>query len=200
VVQASELRLIVGLGNPGTRYELTRHNIGFLVVRSLAEMFRGEFSLSSFKNAAIATIKEDSKEILLLMPMTYMNRSGIAVEQVVSQYQIQPENLLVVCDDFNLDFGQIRLRSKGSDGGHNGLGSIIERLTREEFPRLRLGVGIPPMGDDVVDYVLGEFLKAEQAQLGEFVGKATECCRIWLNEGIRKAMDTYNRRMENGKD
>ena len=129
----SESRLIVGLGNPGGDYEYTRHNLGFLVVRRLAERFKLKLAPSSLTNGATAEGMFEDKAICLLMPLTFMNNSGVAVRQVMTKKNVLPENMLVVCDDFHLDFEQIRLRAKGSDGGHNGLSSIIQHLGTDQL-------------------------------------------------------------------
>ncbi len=189
-----ESRLIVGLGNPGGDYEYTRHNLGFLVVQRLAKKFALKFSPSSLTNGVTAEGVCEGLEICLLMPMTFMNHSGSAVRQVMSKKEFFPEQILVVCDDFNLDFEQIRLRAKGSDGGHNGLGSVIQNLDTEEFTRLRMGISQPPGKKDTVDYVLEEFTKKEKDQLDGFIGEAVSCCLMWLQEGVSVAMDQYNRR------
>lgn len=190
----SESRLIVGLGNPGGDYEYTRHNLGFLVVRRLAEKLKLKYALSSLTNGVTAEGTFNDQGICLLMPMTFMNKSGVAVRQVFEKKDFSPEDMLVVCDDFNLDFEQIRLRAKGSDGGHNGLSSVIEHLGSEEFARLRMGIDQPPGGKDVVDYVLEEFTKKEKNRLDNFVDEGASCCLMWLREGIDAAMDQHNRK------
>jgi len=190
----SDLRLIGGLGNPGKDYEYTRHNLGFLVVRRLAEQLKLKFALSSLTNGLTAEGAFENKAVCLLMPLTYMNNSGVAVHQVMTKRKLSPEDLLIVCDDFNLDFKQIRLRGKGSDGGHNGLSSVIERLDSEQFARLRMGIGHPTGKKDTVDYVLEEFKKKEKECLDSFIDETTSCCLAWLREGIDAAMDQYNRR------
>lgn len=190
----SEKRLIGGLGNPGKDYEYTRHNLGFLVVRRLAEKLKLKFALSSLTNGLTAEGMFEDKAICLLMPLTYMNNSGVAVHQVMTKRELSPEDVMIVCDDFNLDFEQIRLKSKGSDGGHNGLSSVIEHLGTEQFARLRMGIGRPTGKKDMVDYVLEEFKKKEKECLDSFIDETASCCLAWLCEGIDAAMDQYNRR------
>ena len=190
----SEKRLIGGLGNPGKDYEYTRHNLGFLVVRRLAEKLKLKFALSSLTNGLTAEGMFEDKAICLLMPLTYMNNSGVAVHQVMTKRELSPEDVMIVCDDFNLDFEQIRLKSKGSDGGHNGLSSVIEHLGTEQFARLRMGIGQPTGKKDMVDYVLEEFKKKEKECLDSFIDETASCCLAWLCEGIDAAMDQYNRR------
>ena len=190
----SESRLIVGLGNPGKEYEWTRHNLGFLVVRRLAERLGVKFSLSSLTNGLTAHGSWHSKEICLLMPLTFMNHSGIAVKQMMTRKSLELKDILVVGDDLSLPFGCLRLRSKGSDGGHNGLSSVIAHLKNENFPPLRLGIGEPDKSKDVVDYVLEGFKTEEKKHLDRFIHEAAECCLLWFKEGITKAMDQFNKR------
>jgi PTH1 family peptidyl-tRNA hydrolase len=189
----AEKRLIVGLGNPGTRYRYTRHNLGFLVVEKLAEKIGLKLSLSSFTNGITAEGSINETDIILLMPLTYMNNSGVAVGHVANREEIASEDLLVICDDLNLPFGQIRLRGKGSDGGHNGLSSLIQKLATEKFSRLRMGIG-ESKGMETVDYVLEEFDRAEKKQLDGFIDQAADCCQMWLGQGLDRAMEQFNRK------
>ena len=186
------MKLIVGLGNPGKDYEYTRHNLGFLVVRYLSEKINADFKLSSFTNGLIVESKIGENDVCLFLPMTYMNKSGGAIRQLVEIKGFVLQDILIICDDLNLDFGQIRIRAKGRDGGHNGLNSIIQCLGTEEFPRLRMGISYPVNKDDVIDYVLTEFKKNEKNDLGDFIQRAADCCILWLNEGTGKAMEKYN--------
>ena len=188
------MRLIVGLGNPGKDYEYTRHNLGFLVVQRLAGELKLKFALSSLTNGMTVEGMFEEDNICLLAPLTYMNNSGVAVSQLMSKKDLSPGDILVVCDDFHLDFEQIRLRAKGSDGGHNGLSSVIRHLDTEQFARLRMGIGYPPGKKDTVDYVLEEFKKKEKDRLDDFIDEAVSCCLRWLKEGINAAMDQHNRR------
>jgi PTH1 family peptidyl-tRNA hydrolase len=190
----SKLRLIAGLGNPGKDYEYTRHNLGFLVVQRLAEKLKLKFALSSLTKAMAVEGTFEGNSICLLAPLTFMNNSGVAISRFMSKKDLLPEDILVVCDDFHLDFEQIRVRSKGSDGGHNGLSSVIQHLDTEQFARLRMGIGYPPGKKDTVDYVLEEFVKAERNRLDNFIDEAVSCCLVWLSEGINTAMDQHNRR------
>ena len=189
-----ESRLIVGLGNPGGDYKYTRHNLGFLAVQRLAELLKLKFTLSSLTNGVTAEGPFEDGTLCLLMPMTFMNNSGVAIRQIMDKKNVLPENILVVCDDYNLDFGQIRLRAKGSDGGHNGLSSVIQHLGTEEFARLRMGINQPPEGNNAVDYVLEKFTKKEKDHLDSFVDEAASCCLMWLREGIDATMDQHNRK------
>jgi len=180
------------LGNPGRDYEYTRHNLGFLTVQRLAEKIKLKFVLSSLTNGLTAEGTYEDKALCLLIPMTYMNNSGAAVHQVLSKKKLSPEEVLVVCDDFHLDFRRLRLRSKGSDGGHNGLKSVIQCLGTDQFVRLRMGIGQPADKKDVIDYVLDEFKKTEKVRLGTFIDQAVSCCLLCLEGGVRRAMDQYN--------
>lgn len=196
MVDLSETRLIVGLGNPGREYEYTRHNLGFLVVEKLAKKLELKFSNSSFTKALMAQGNDQDKPVVLLLPQAYMNNAGSAVKQVVVRKNVDLKNILVVMDDIHFDFGQIKLRAKGSDGGHNGLTSIIEHLASEDFARLRLGIGSPARRDAMVDYVLGKFTTKEKKDLDNFVNEAVECCLLWLRDGINKAMGQFNKKKE----
>ncbi len=187
-------RLIVGLGNPGRDHEYTRHNLGFLVVEHLAQKNNLRFRKSSFTNGLTAEGKVAGNDLCCLLPSTYMNNSGLAVKQIVLNKNLDHTDILIVCDDFHLEFGQIRIRDKGSDGGHNGLTSVIEHLGTQDFARLRLGIGTPSKGQESVDYVLGKWTAGEEKQLDEFIDRATDCCGVWLQEGINKAMDQFNGR------
>lgn len=188
------MRLIAGLGNPGRDYEYTRHNLGFLVIRRLAEKLGWSFSRSPLANGMTAEGRHENSELVLMAPLTYMNNSGAAVKRFMAAKEIAPDDLLVVCDDFNLDFGQIRIRGKGSDGGHNGLSSIIDYLGTEAFARLRMGIGAPPGKKDPAEFVLEEYKKAERSDLDAFIDDGVDCTMMWLNEGLTAAMERYNRK------
>ena len=189
------MKLIVGLGNPGREYEWTRHNLGFLVLTHLAKEHHLKFSKDPTISGLMAAGLIHQHAVTLLMPLTYMNHSGIAVQQAASeQKEISAENILVVCDDFHVDFGHMRLRPQGSHGGHNGLASIIEHLKTKNFARLRLGIGVPPPREEAADFVLGEFNQKEKEALQDFVPKAAQCCLVWLREGTAKAMNQFNKR------
>ena len=195
----SELRIITGLGNPGLKYETTRHNLGFLVVRQLADNLKVNFQKSSLTSGWVAETTRKRQKICLLLPSTYMNNSGVAVRKLIVKKDVELKNFLVICDDFSLDFEQMRLRQKGSDGGHNGLYSIIDKLNENSFARLRLGIGSPPKGQDPADFVLEKFTNKEKQCLKNFIDEAAECCLVWLDNGINRAMELFNRRKENGK-
>jgi len=186
-------RLIVGLGNPGKDYEYTRHNLGFLVARHLAKRYKLEFVKDPALGGSMAHGQIEKQNFFLLLPLTYVNNSGRVVKKVVKTKHIALEDLLVVCDDLNLSFGQLRLRESGSDGGHNGLSSIIEGLATNKFARLRLGIGQPKRKEETVDFVLSEFDKEEKNGLEDFVEEAAGCCMAWLTKGTAKAMGQFNK-------
>jgi peptidyl-tRNA hydrolase, PTH1 family len=183
--------LFVGLGNPGRTYQKTRHNLGFMVLDRLAERwnerFKPGFGPYDFLQANVAGGK-----ILLAKPTTFMNRSGVAVQDAVRRYEVPLSNLIVVCDDFNLSLGAIRLRLKGSDGGHNGLASVIQSLGTSDFNRLRLGIGLQPRVD-AIDYVLSRFPRKEQAAVETLVEDGADALIAAAENGIDWAMNRYNR-------
>jgi len=191
----SDKRLIVGLGNPGSEYEWTRHNLGFLSVARLADDLGVRMKKSSTVKGLWAEGRWESNEIILLLPHTFMNNSGAAVKQVVLSKKIEPQNILVVCDDFSLVFGQIRLREQGSDGGHNGLSSIITHLGTKEFSRLRLGIGPIPPHKNSVDFVLEDFRLDEKKKLPVLLDGAVDCCRAWASESLSTVMSRYNQKI-----
>lgn len=188
-----EARAIVGLGNPGPKYTKTRHNLGFLVLARLAERNGLKITESKESKALCAFGSVAGQECHLLWPLTFMNLSGRAVKPFADKQQIPLENILVVCDDLNLDFGVMRIRRDGGDGGHNGLASILESLTSDKFPRLRIGIGAPRRKDDTVDFVLEEFSKSEWKSLEAIVDKACECCEAWLTQDIEQVMNQFNK-------
>jgi peptidyl-tRNA hydrolase, PTH1 family len=195
-IVSAKPKLVVGLGNPGKEYAETRHNIGFAVVDRLAEKFdcslRKKWRFSA--EVAEATISEGAR-VVLAKPQTYMNRSGSAVNALLQWRKIEPAELLVVVDDADLPLGQIRLRSSGGNGGHNGLRSIIEALGgNEEFARLRVGIGRSgPVGADITGHVLGKFAPQERESAGNAVATAVEAVECCLREGLTKAMNQFNR-------
>jgi PTH1 family peptidyl-tRNA hydrolase len=183
------MKVVVGLGNPGKKYERTRHNVGFDVVDLLAKA-TGADGFSSRYKALIAEAREDSEKVLLVKPETFMNLSGLAVRQIVDFYQVPFEDLLVVCDDVNLPLGKLRFRTKGTHGGHNGLRDIQSHLGTTEYPRLRIGVDAP--GEDMVDHVLGRFRPSEQAVIQDSLILASQAVGTWVRHGIGECMNQYN--------
>ena len=185
------MKWIVGLGNPGKEYKYTRHNLGFLVIEALAKQYRVALQKEQGFPGFVAKIGIGGIESALLQPVTFMNGSGGAVVMAVQQGAAH-QDILVVCDDFTLPFGQMRIKPSGSAGGHNGLKSIIERLGSEDFPRLRLGVGQPGPKVDPVDYVLSNFTPAEKKALPDFINHALDCVTCWVTEGAQVAMNRFN--------
>ncbi len=188
--QQQGVKLIVGLGNPGTRYAHNRHNVGFTVVDEFVHTHALDFARKKF-NAQIAEGAIEGARVLIAKPQTYMNASGDAVSKLYSYYKIVPQDLLVVYDDLDLPLGKLRLRSSGSAGGHHGMESIIARIGASDFPRLRVGIGRPNPDADV-DHVLGNFAGDEQEVLDETFARAVEAIDAWLRDGIVKAMNEFN--------
>lgn len=182
--------LVVGLGNPGEKYRLTRHNAGFLVVDYLARTNNTKTDKWE-ERALCGSFALAENCILLAKPMTYMNLSGVAVDSLINKYALPLSRVIIICDDFSLPFGLLRLRSRGSSGGHKGLASVIS-YTGEEIPRLRMGIGLPPAGVPVSDYVLSNFSPEEEEYLPEMIAAAGQAVITWIREGIEKTMSRYN--------
>ena len=188
-------RAIIGLGNPGEKYQKTRHNAGFRVIAELAGRLRCR--LKAGKGHYQSARRDYRGELLILAaPTTYMNDSGIGVLDLAERERLAPEELLVVLDDFALPLGTIRLRPAGSDGGHNGLASVLYHIGSDSVPRLRIGVGPLPEGASSVDFVLGEFSDDEEKKLADVVQKAADAVLYAVWRGIAKAASIYNRRTE----
>lgn len=188
----NRLQVIVGLGNPGKKYELTRHNMGFLVLEELAR--RNGMSLKEEKefHGKVAKGAIADKSVLLLMPTTYMNESGRAVRRYLDFYKVPSEHILVVVDDVALPFNHLRLRKMGSSGGHNGLKSIALHLGTQNFARLRMGIGCNLQDGDLADYVLGNFSIEEQKELPNFVQKGVQIIERLAIEGFSHAINSGN--------
>jgi len=183
------MKVVVGLGNPGKRYEGTRHNVGFDVVDILARS-GGASNFSHRFQADIAEIREDAEKVLLVKPTTFMNLSGLAVRQLTDFYQVEQADLLVVCDDVNLPLGKLRFRARGTHGGHNGLRDIQNHLGTTEYSRLRIGVDAA--GEDMVDHVLGRFRSAEKKVMEDSLILAAQAVGVWVRQGIQVCMNQYN--------
>jgi PTH1 family peptidyl-tRNA hydrolase len=184
------MKVVVGLGNPGKRYAGTRHNVGFAVVDMLAAGPGGGRFHVRF-DAQIADLVDEGWRVLLVKPESFMNLSGRTVRQVVEFYQIPLEDLLVVCDDFNLPLGTVRARARGTHGGHNGLRDIQNHLGTTVYPRLRIGVGEPAEGQ-AVDHVLGRFRAVERPVIDDALARAVQAVDVWLRRGIDHCMNEYN--------
>ncbi len=178
---------IFGLGNPGERYRNTRHNIGFLAVDQIAARLRVRFHHTAGKFVARAEFQK--RNLVLVKPLLFMNYSGVVVKEHLAQ---EPDEFLVIVDDFALPFGTLRLRARGSDGGHRGLASIIYHLGTEEFPRLRIGIGFPE-STSPTEYVLGHWTPLEEAKLPGILNLAVDACLTVTTEGLTVAMNRYNR-------
>ena len=184
--------IIAGLGNPGTKYEMTRHNAGFLAMDLLA--IEENIDIKRLKHhSLVADAKINGKRCLLMKPQTMMNNSGEAVGEAARFYKIPPERVIIIYDDISLDVGQTRIRRKGSAGGHNGIKSIISHLGSENFPRIKIGVGKKPTPDyDLIDWVLGRFPKEQEDNLKSALENSTKALRLMVNDEIDQAMNLYN--------
>ena len=185
------MKLVVGLGNPGRKYEATRHNIGYNVIRRLAERYTASPAKSKF-DGLLQECRIKEEPVLLLMPLTFMNLSGRCVRQAVDFYKVDLEGLLLVCDDFNLELGVLRIRPGGSAGGQKGLADTITQLGSDQFPRLRIGIGPVPDRWDPADFVLGKFAADEKDLAAQQVGLACDAVETWIGEGVDRAMNRYN--------
>jgi len=181
------LRLIVGLGNPGIKFRETRHNLGFEVIDEVAKRLKMRFKRNLYSKAYIAS----KGEVILAKPYTFMNLSGFSVRRLKEKFDISLRDILVICDDLNLPLGKLRLRARGSSGGHKGLSSIITALNSEDFPRLRIGIG-RNLEEDFSSFVLSKFSKEEAPLVREAVNRASICAEEWLKEDIQKLMAKYN--------
>ncbi len=192
------MKLIVGLGNPGIRYEKTKHNIGFRVVDAIYDRIQSQqkhatstAKVNSIYNSLIVQTKWQNADIILAKPMTYMNNSGAAVVPLAHRFEIHTQDIIVIYDDVHLPLGALRIRRKGSDGGQKGMQSIIQRLGTTEIPRIRIGIG-EPIGD-LVDYVLSEFSDEEESEMEQTVDRAVDAIETLLESDILTAMNRFNR-------
>lgn len=184
--------IVCGLGNPGAKYAATRHNAGFEVVDRMAEAAGVRVDRAKF-SALTAEISLEGERVLLLKPQTFMNDSGRAVQQAAAFYHLPPERVVVICDDVTLPCGRLRVRAKGSDGGHNGLKSIISALGSDAFPRVKLGVGAPPSGSEgMISWVLGKPLPAERQLLEKAEAEAAQAPAVILTRGAEAACGRFN--------
>ncbi len=194
------MKLIVGLGNPGPRYEHTKHNIGFRVIDAIYDKIRSAQNtenvftkrVTSICQSLVVQVMLHDSSIILAKPMTYMNNSGLAVTALINRFEIPLKDLCIIYDDIHLDIGTIRIRQKGSDGGQKGMKSIIYHMGTTEFPRLRIGIG-EPVGD-LTDYVLSEFSKEEEIEIEDTIKRAVEAVETYVQDGILAAMNRFNAR------
>ncbi len=187
------MKLIVGLGNPGKEYQKTRHNIGFMVVDQLASELDIAWKIDEKKKGAIISTTLNNEKIILLKPLTYMNLSGEAVYLVKEWYKIKLENILIIYDDLSLPVGKIRLRAKGSSGGHNGVKSIIHHLQTEEIKRLKIGIDHPGNGKDVANYVLSPFVASDSERIKDTIEEAVQAIKQWVvKDNFLQVMNEFN--------
>jgi len=185
------IRLVAGLGNPGSEYEKTRHNIGFELVDLIAAGRKLKWAKEHKFRAKIAL---DGSSLILAKPLTFMNLSGNAVSRLIRHYKLLPSQILIVYDDIALPIGTLRFRANGSAGGHNGIKSLIEYLGTEDFPRLRIGIGAPPGNEPLTDHVLGRFGQEEWSEMEKVLAIAVDGVNCALSAGLDSAMNQYNRR------
>ena len=183
--------LIIGLGNPEEEYSKTRHNMGFNTINKIAEQYSIKINKKKFQGLYEITTIED-KKVILVKPQTYMNLSGNCVKEIADFYKVSPEKILVIYDDMDIEPGKIKIRKKGSSGGHNGMKSIIQMIGTEEFPRIRIGIGRPKHNGDEINYVIGAIPEEETSKLNEGVEKAREAVIEILKNGIDSAMNKLN--------
>jgi PTH1 family peptidyl-tRNA hydrolase len=187
------MKLIVGLGNPGRKYEQTRHNVGFMVAAKVAALIGASPSKVRFEGEIAEGVDRDADEkLVILWPHTYMNASGRSVRKACDFYKLSPDDLLVICDDLNLAAGRLRLRASGSAGGQKGIADIIRHLGTDSVARLRIGIDRPPQGWDASDYVLGKFANEEKDKIETCTTDAAHAAIDWATKGIAFAMNRYN--------
>lgn len=187
------MKLIVGLGNPGLRYKNTKHNLGFQVIETLSKKFEIKLNKKKF-NAIFGRGKINTQSVILAQPLTFMNNSGQAVKALMRRFNIELDDLIIICDDFNLDLGNIRIRKRSSSGGHNGLNSVIEILETKDFLRLRIGIGTLPLRQDPAVYVLKKFTKDGKAIIKKIIPLSCDAITTIISEGVEVAMNKYNRK------
>lgn len=186
------MKIIIGLGNIGKEYENTRHNAGFMAIDKLADLLNFSFNQEKF-SAYFSKGKVDGEDIILLKPTTYMNNSGIALRQCMDFFKCKPQDILVLYDDMDMSVGKLRLRQKGSAGGHNGIKSIISHIGTQEFDRIRIGIGKNPM-IPTVDWVLGKFSKEDKENLENALDQASKAAKYSLNHTFQDTMNRYNKK------
>lgn len=189
------LFVIAGLGNPGRKYDNTRHNVGFDTIDLLSSKHGIKVSKVNFK-AITGDGRIGGERVLLVKPQTFMNLSGESVREIVEWYKLPMSRLLLVYDDVDLPMGRVRIRAKGSSGSHNGMKSVIYQLGSDEFPRIRIGIGSAPEGWDLADYVLSRFGSEDRKTIDGSVANAASAAAVWISSGIEAAMNQYNIRMD----
>lgn len=185
--------IIVGLGNPTREYQATRHNVGWDVITRISDDYKIPLDFKKHK-AICGKGYIEGEKVVIAQPITYMNLSGESVRELMDFYKVSPEEIIIIYDDISLEVGQLRIRKKGSAGGHNGIKSIISHLGTDEFPRIKVGVGDKPKDWDLADYVLSRFLPEEQQAIREALKDSSDACRAIISSGIDVAMNQYNRK------
>lgn len=185
--------IIIGLGNPTSQYQATRHNVGWDAITRLSDDFQIPLDFKKHK-AICGKGYIEGEKVVLAQPITFMNLSGESVRELVDFYKVPPQNIIVIYDDISLEVGQLRIRKKGSAGGHNGIKSIISHLGTDEFPRIKVGVGDKPKGWDLADYVLSRFQPEEQPVIREALKDSSDACKMIITSDIDAAMNIYNRK------
>lgn len=185
--------IIIGLGNPTSKYDGTRHNIGFDVITRMSEDYNIPLDINKHK-AICGTGYIEGEKVILAKPQTYMNLSGESVRALADFYKVESDNIIVIYDDISLDVGKLRIRTKGSAGGHNGIKSIIAHLGTESFPRIKVGVGDKPAGWDLADYVLSRFTKEENEIIIDSLKKSSMAAKTIIKDGMETAMNLYNKK------
>ncbi|MGH2436964.1 MAG: aminoacyl-tRNA hydrolase [bacterium] len=191
------MKLIVGLGNPGSRYRGTRHNVGWEVLERLAR----KHGIAIEEDTGWAEVGRGDigpHRVVLARPMTYVNASGMAVQDLRRRYRVKPSDLFLIVDDLDLPLGRLRLRQKGTAGGHNGLRSVIEALGTDGFPRMRVGIGRPPGKTDAADHVLARFSAEERQMLNDALDRAVEALEVAIVDGVDVAMNRFNAKLQAG--
>ncbi len=190
-IDVKPAHLLIGLGNPGEEYLQTRHNIGFRIIDKLASSLEGKSVERRCESVCMAATLNSGAQVLLIKPLTFMNRSGDAVKACIEEYDVSLGDCLVIVDDFNIPLGSIRFRKEGTHGGHNGLRSIISNVG-SQFPRLRVGIGPLPSGVDIISFVLGSFTERENEMVEKVIEGAAKAVLFMLENGIEKTMNKYN--------
>ncbi|MGG3799692.1 aminoacyl-tRNA hydrolase [Metabacillus fastidiosus] len=185
------MKLIIGLGNPGKQYESTRHNVGFMAVDQLSDRLNIPLDRTKF-NGLYGIAHISGEKVILLKPLTYMNLSGECIRPLMEYYEVDDNEIVVIYDDLDIPTGKIRLRTKGSAGGHNGIKSMIQHLGTQQFNRVRVGIDRPSNGMTITDYVLGRFIEEEQADIQSAIKQSAEACEKWLTTDFNQVMNEFN--------
>ena len=188
------MKLVVGLGNPGLAYKDTRHNLGFMAVDALAKDFAVRLKPGTRANALMGCTDFRKESLVLCKPLSYMNLCGPVVLKLLQENKAHPKDILVICDDINLELGRLKIKAEGSSGGHKGVASIIKSLQTEAFPRLRIGICAPKAKGELESYVLSRFLRGEQKVIQYSIDQAKEAVLCWLENGIEAVMSRFNQR------